>query len=73
MQEAEKLVTIEDIAAKHDVDVRTVRDRWVHKPGFPAPRYAPSPRTRRWLESEVDAWATPSERKSLPQTPGSRR
>lgn len=67
------LLTIEDIAQRLGASVRTVRDRWVHKPDFPLPRYAPTRKARQWLASEVDEWATPAERKSLPQTPGNTR
>ena len=61
-------LTTADIAERFGVDVRTVRERWVHQPGFPPPIFAPSPRRRQWLASEVDAWATPAVRRSEPQT-----
>jgi predicted DNA-binding transcriptional regulator AlpA len=65
-------LTIPEIAARLRVSVKTVRDRYVQAPGFPLPVLAPSPRKRLWLASEVDAWATPAERKLTPQTLDSR-
>ncbi len=57
------LMSIDDIAALFDVSRRTVRDKWIPKPSFPAPRFAPSPHTRRWDRDEIIAWATPKPRK----------
>lgn len=65
------LMSIDDIAAFFGVNRRTVRDKWIPKPGFPPPRFAPSPHTRRWDRDEIIAWATPVGRKSAPRTPGS--
>jgi len=53
-----ELLTIADIAALMRVERRTVAEDWVHRPGFPAPRYAPTRRTRLWLASDVEQWAT---------------
>lgn len=39
-------MTVEDIARELGASVRTVRDRWVHATGFPAPALQPSPRQR---------------------------
>lgn len=50
-------MTVEDIARTMGASVRTVRDRWVHQPGFPRPALQPSPRKRRWNVSDVMRWA----------------
>lgn len=62
------LMTIEDIAAMFRVDVRTVRERWVHQPDFPAPTFQPSPRRRFWARDVIIAWATPGGRRSARAT-----
>lgn len=59
-----KLLSINDIAEFFGVNRRTVRDRWIPKPGFPPPRFAPSPRTRRWDRDEIIIWAKSSRRKT---------
>ena len=64
-------LTIEGIATTLGVSVKHVRERLVHRPGFPAPYIVAGPRSRRWLTAEVIAWATPAARKSPGQTPGS--
>jgi predicted DNA-binding transcriptional regulator AlpA len=51
------LLTVDDIAQRLRVARRTVADQWVHRPGFPPPKFAPSPRRRLWLAAEVEAWA----------------
>lgn len=50
-------MTVDDIARQLGASVRTVRDRWVHDPSFPAPALQPSPRKRRWRVSDVMQWA----------------
>jgi predicted DNA-binding transcriptional regulator AlpA len=65
------LLSIDDIAAIFSVDRRTVAERWIHKPNFPAPVFAPSRMTRRWSREEVIAWATPASRRSARPTHGS--
>lgn len=67
-----RLLTIDDIAAFFRVERRTVAEKWIHRPGFPTPRYAPTRANRLWDADEVERWATPAERQSSPQTPGSR-
>jgi DNA-binding LacI/PurR family transcriptional regulator len=54
--------TIADIARLLGASVRTVRDRYVHAPGFPQPAIAPSSRKRKWRVSSVLEWAKPKER-----------
>jgi hypothetical protein len=51
--------TIADIARLLGASVRTVRDRYVHAPGFPPPALAPSPRKRKWRVGDVIRWAEP--------------
>lgn len=65
------LLTIDDIAAMFQVDRRTVAEKWIHKPSFPPPVFAPSRMTRRWAKDEVIAWATPASRRSARLSPGS--
>jgi len=52
------LLTIAEIAALMRVGRRTVAEDWVHRPGFPAPRYAPTRRTRLWAAADIERWAT---------------
>lgn len=66
-----ELVTIEEIADMLGLAVRTVRNKTVHKAGFPAPVIAPSPRHRKWSRAEVIAWATPAARRSAQASRGS--
>lgn len=65
------LLTIDDIAAKLGAARRTVAEKWIHAPEFPAPAQAPSRRMRKWRASDVAAWAA----RALPplprRTPGS--
>ena len=63
------LMTIDDIAAFFKVPRRLVAERWIHKPDFPPPAFAPSPRRRLWEEAEVIAWAMPAARRSAPPSP----
>lgn len=51
------LLTVSDIAALLRASLRTVADRWVHRPDFPAPHLAPSPRHRLWRREDIIAWA----------------
>ena len=55
------LLTVSDIAALLRVQRRTVADRWVHRPDFPRPRFAPTRRTRLWALEDVRKWAMPKE------------
>ena len=64
-------ITIEGIAATLGVSAKHVRERLVHRPDFPPPYLVAGPRSRRWLMSEVIAWATPAARKSPAPTRGS--
>jgi hypothetical protein len=52
------LLTIDEIAALFRTTAKTVRERWVHKPGFPPPKYAPSRNKRLWEAKAVLAWAS---------------
>lgn len=53
-----ELLNIAEIAALMRVERRTVAEDWVHRPGFPAPRYAPTRRTRLWAAADIERWAT---------------
>lgn len=64
------LLTIDDIASMFRVDRRTVADRWIHRPDFPAPAFAPTRRTRRWERDQVIAWARPAGQRSAQPSPG---
>jgi len=55
----DKLLTIDDIATRFRRSRRTVADEWVQRPDFPAPKYAPTRRTRLWLATDVERWASP--------------
>ncbi len=52
------LLNITEIADLMRVKRRTVAEDWIHRPGFPAPRYAPTRRTRLWAAADVERWAT---------------
>lgn len=65
------LLKIPDIARLCGVSVRTVRDRWIHQPDFPAPTLAPTSRSRQWSRESIIAWASPGARRSVQATPGS--
>lgn len=62
-------VTIKEIAQALNLSAKHVRERLVHRPGFPLPYLVAGPRSRLWLRADVIAWATPAARKSQPQTP----
>jgi predicted DNA-binding transcriptional regulator AlpA len=68
----EELLTIEDIAALLRVSPKSVRDRIVHKPGFPPPAVVIGPRTRRWARDALIAWVEQGARQSPAQTRGNR-
>ena len=70
---SDKLLTIEDIAKQFGTSRRNVAERWVHKPDFPPPRFAPTKRTRLWLAKDVERWATPAGQRSPQPAPGSTR
>ena len=65
------LLSIDDIAALCRVKRRTVADHWIHMPGFPQPKYAPTRRTRLWAAADIERWAAPAEQRSAPPSPGS--
>lgn len=67
-----KLLDIDQIAAMFRVNRRTVAEKWIQQPGFPAPRYAPTRRCRLWDAADVETWATPSAARSEQAYPGSR-
>lgn len=52
-------VTIADIARLFSAHVKTVRDVYAHRPGFPRPAIAPSKRKRKWRLADVLKWAEP--------------
>jgi hypothetical protein len=58
-----ELLTIEDIAKLYKVTPLKARDFIVRTPGFPDPAPGSTPRVRRWVASEVDAFI---KRKSAP-------
>lgn len=60
------LVTIDDIASLFKVNRRTVAERWIHRPDFPAPVFAPTRTCRRWAAEDVIAWGKPDARKTPP-------
>jgi hypothetical protein len=53
----QRLLDISDIAEKFRVHRRTVAERWIHMPGFPPPRYAPTRNRRLWDAADVEKWA----------------
>jgi predicted DNA-binding transcriptional regulator AlpA len=63
------LIDIKTVAQVLQRAEKTVRDRLVHAPGFPAPRIVSGPRSRLWSKADVLAWATPGARRSPAQTP----
>ena len=65
------LLSIDDIAALCRVKRRTVADHWIHMPNFPAPKYAPTRRTRLWAAADIERWAAPAAPRSAPPLPGS--
>jgi predicted DNA-binding transcriptional regulator AlpA len=68
---SDELLTIDDIAAKLDAARRTVAEKWIHEPGFPAPVMAFSVRKRKWRAQEVIAWAAQAAPRRSRPTPGS--
>lgn len=64
-------MSVADIARQLGASVKTVRDRWVHSPGFPAPALQPSPRKRRWRVSDVMEWAAQGAQPHLQPARGS--
>jgi hypothetical protein len=54
-----QLLTIDDIAALFKVKRRTVAEQWIQRPDFPAPKYAPTRKSRLWEAADVDRWASP--------------
>ena len=65
------LLTIDDIAARFRRSRRTVADEWVQRPDFPPPKYAPTRRTRLWLASDVERWASPASARCPAESRGS--
>ena len=64
-----ELLNIAEIAALMRVERRTVAEDWVHRPGFPAPRYAPTRRTRLWAAADIERWASKPRRDVLGGVP----
>jgi hypothetical protein len=58
---APDLLTIDEIAALLRAERRTVAEKWVHKPDFPRPFLAPTPRHRLWKREDILKWAQPAE------------
>lgn len=53
-----ELLTIDDIAALFRAHRRTVAERWIHRPDFPKPTFAPTRRRRLWDKQEILKWAS---------------
>lgn len=68
---SEELLSIDDITALFRTKRRTVAERWIHRPDFPQPKYAPTPHSRLWLAKDVKAWAARSSQQSARQSPES--
>lgn len=66
-----QLLTIDDIAQLFGVKRRTVADKWMARPDFPPPRFAPSRRTRRWDMADIMRWASPASARSARRSRGS--
>ena len=62
-----QLLNIDDIAKRFKTSRRNVAERWVHKPDFPAPRFAPTKRTRLWSAEDIERWATPKPSAARPR------
>ena len=58
-----ELMNIPAIALLFGVSPKTVRERWAHRPDFPAPRYAPSIKRRQWAREDLERWASPAGQK----------
>lgn len=52
------LLTLEQIADLHRCSLRHARDVLVKLPGFPSESPSSTPRNRRWVLSEVEAFVT---------------
>ena len=52
-----RLMTIDDIARQFRATRRTVAERWIMRPDFPRPKYAPTRRSRLWDAADVERWA----------------
>lgn len=59
-----QLLTIDDIASLLKVNRRTVADKWIHRPDFPPPRFAPTRAHRLWNKQDILDWAAPKRRKA---------
>lgn len=55
-KQADDLWGAEEIAAYIKLSKKSVRNRFLHKPGFPAPVELPGG-CQRWVAKEVRAWA----------------
>ena len=62
---------IKGIAKVLNLHPKHVRDRLVHRPGFPAPVLDGGRYSRQWLKDEVIAWATPAARRCPQPSHGS--
>lgn len=67
----EELLSIDDITNLFRTTRRTVAERWIHRPDFPPPKYAPTPHSRLWLAKDVKAWAAKSSPRSARPSRGS--
>ena len=61
-----QLLTIDDIAKRFRTSRRNVAERWVRQPDFPAPRFAPTKRTRLWNAADIEQWASPKHKPPPP-------
>lgn len=57
------LLTVKDIAELFRVSTRTVADKWIVRPDFPRPTFAPTRRTRLWDRAVIEKWAMPRNEK----------
>ena len=57
----EPLLNLDEIATLLRAERRTVAEKWVHKPDFPKPYLAPTPRHRLWRREDIIKWAKPAE------------
>ena len=51
------LWSVKTIATQFGVTVKTVRDKWVKRADFPAPKVAVSQKTKAWDQQAVLRWA----------------
>lgn len=59
-----EVLTPPEIADLLKVSVRSLQEKVMRSPGFPAPVIDVSPKTRRWTRASIDKWLIEQQRKA---------